>query len=185
MRDGKARTRGRHDASGLSRLYRRSDPTLAERLALSFCGITLFVVMFVGAADIVSGEVFGVFLALKVDLSGTLAAAAIFLAWPMVQRERAHIHVDLFLARLPGPLISLGWWLGQMIGMAIFGLITYGAVELAIDSVSIWETSAATMNYPIWPAKIACAVGAAITMFVFVFQALNRLFGDQGNDERS
>ena len=63
-----------------------ANATAIERLALSACAVTLFVVMLVGAADIVSGEVFGVFLPFKVDMSGTLAAAAIFLAWPLVQR---------------------------------------------------------------------------------------------------
>jgi TRAP-type C4-dicarboxylate transport system permease small subunit len=142
-----------------------------ERVALGVCAVTLFVVMLVGAADIVSGEVFGTFLSFKVDMSGTLAAAAIFLAWPLVQRRRDHIRVDLFLPFMPRALRLLGWWLSQVIGLGVFGLIAYGAVDMAIDSVGIWEASAATLGYPIWPAKLACAVGAAITISVFLLQA--------------
>lgn len=164
---------GRHrDAPFWSRLKPRAGATLVERLAISFCAVTLFVVMVVGAADIVSGEVFGVFLPFKVDMSGTLAAAAIFLAWPLVQRGHDHIQVDLFLPRLPRPVLVLSWWLSQLTGMFVFGLIAYGAIELAIDSVAIWETSAATLGYPIWPAKVACAAGAVITVCVFLLQTL-------------
>lgn len=162
---------GQHDAAPA---YATS--TLAggivERISISICAVTLFVVMLVGAADIVSGELFGVFLPFKVDMSGTLAAAAIFLAWPLVQRRRDHIRVDLFLPYLPRFLLILGWWLSQLIGMLVFGLIAYGAIEMARDSVSFWEQSAATLGYPIWPAKVACAVGGVITISVFCHQAL-------------
>ncbi len=143
-----------------------------ERIAVSICAVTLFVVMVVGAADIISGEVFGVFLPFKVDMSGTLAATAIFLAWPLVQRRRDHIRVDLFLPYLPRFFLVLGWWLSQLLGMLVFGLIAYGAIEMARDSVGYWETSAATLGYPIWPAKIACAIGALITIAIFCHQAL-------------
>lgn len=164
---------------GLSGILRRTGAMRIEQVAIWICGVTLFVVMMVGAADIVAGEVLGVFLPFKVDMSGTLAAAAIFLAWPLVQRERAHIRVDLFLAHLPRPVLAFGWWLSQLMGMLVFGLIAYGAVELATDSVAIGETSAATLGYPIWPAKVACAVGAAITIWVFARQAVKRLAGQE------
>lgn len=145
--------------------------TLAERIAIAICAVTLFVVMIVGAADIISGEVFGTFLPFKVDMSGTLAAVAIFLAWPLVQRRRDHIRVDLLLPYLPRSIRILGWWLAQAMGLMVFGLIAYGAAQLAIDSVSIWEVSAATLGYPIWPAKVVCAIGALLTMVVFLLQA--------------
>jgi hypothetical protein len=58
---------------------------LFERIASGFAAVALAVVMLVGVIDIVAGEFLGVFLAFKVDMSGTLTAAAIFLAWPLVQ----------------------------------------------------------------------------------------------------
>ena len=71
---------------------------------------------------------------------------------------------------MPRPLRILGWWLSQAIGLLVFGLIAYGAIELARDSVRIWEVSAATLGYPIWPAKVACAAGAVLTIVVFLLQ---------------
>ena len=147
-------------------------PSRVERVAIAVCAVTLFVVMLVGAADIISGEVFGTFLPFKVDMSGTLAAAAIFLAWPLVQRRRDHIRVDLFIPYLSRPLRLVGWWLSQTAALLVFGLIAYGAINLAIDSVSIWEQSAATLGYPIWPAKLACALGALITIGVVILQTV-------------
>lgn len=161
------------DQHGRARTAPAADtPSIVERAAISFCGVTLFVVMLVGAADIISGELFGTFLPFKVDMSGTLTAAAIFLAWPLVQRRRDHIRVDLFLPYLPRPWRLLGWWLGQTMGLLVFGLIAHGAVNMASDSLSIWEQSAATLRYPIWPAKLACAIGAVLTLGIVAVQIL-------------
>ena len=166
------KTGGEGHQTGAPPLALGSGATWFERVAISICAVTLFVVMGVGAADIVSGEVFGTFLSFKVDMSGTLAAAAIFLAWPLVQRLRDHIGVDLFLPFMPRALRLFGWWLTQLTGLLVFGLIAYGTVELARDSVAFWEVSAATLGYPIWPAKVACALGAVLTIVVFVLQIL-------------
>ena len=74
---------------------------LFERIASGIAAIALAMVMLVGVIDIVAGEFLGVFLAFKVDMSGTLTAAAIFLAWPLVQSRNDHINVDLFSGIFP------------------------------------------------------------------------------------
>ena len=79
---------------------------LLEKTCLTLCAVALSLMMGVGAADIVLGKLFGWHLSFKVDLSETLLAASIFLAWPLVQRERAHIAVDLFTARAPAWLLE-------------------------------------------------------------------------------
>ena len=55
---------------------------LLERIASWVAAVALALVMLVGVIDIVAGEVLGVFLAFKVDMSGTLTAAAISRARP-------------------------------------------------------------------------------------------------------
>ncbi len=170
------KTRGRQN--GASSTIMGVGATLAERISISICAALLFVVMVVGAADMISGELFGAFLPFKVDMSGTLAAAAIFLAWPLVQRRQDHIKVDLFLHFLPNGLKLMGWWLSQLLGLLVFGLIAHGAFELAIDSIKIKEVSAATLGYPIWPAKVACAIGAMLAVMVLGLQC----FGSRAKD---
>ena len=46
-----------------------------------------------------------------------------------------------------------------------------------MDSLAIREKSAATLGYPIWPAKLACAVGASLVLLVITLQ-LVRLIRD-------
>lgn len=143
---------------------------LLERLAIGVAAAALAVVMAVGFADILLGELFGVRLAFKVDLSGTLTAAAVFLAWPLLQRRDAHIAVDLFTPYLPAWTDGLRWLMIRLAGLVVFGLIARGAWNIALSSLAIWERSAATLGYPIWPAKLACALGATLVVLVILHQ---------------
>ena len=150
---------------------------LLERIASGIAAVALAVVMLVGVIDIVAGEVLGVFLAFKVDMSGTLTAAAIFLAWPLVQSRNEHINVDLFSAFFPRWSVTPREIIAKLAGLVVFGLITRGAWMLALSSIAIREKSAATLGYPIWPAKLACAIGASLVLLVIVLQLI-RLIRD-------
>lgn len=146
-----------------------------ERSLTGIAAGLLAVVMIVGAVDVVAGELFGTFLAFKVDMSGTLCAAAIFLAWPLVERRDEHIAVDLFDRVTPAWLKLLRGWLALAAALVVFGLIARGMWGMALSSFAIRETSAATLGYPIWPAKLACAVGASLVLVTLAFKVLARL----------
>jgi TRAP-type C4-dicarboxylate transport system permease small subunit len=145
---------------------------LFERIASGIAAVALAAVMLVGVIDIVAGEVFGVFLAFKVDMSGTLTAAAIFLAWPLVQSRNEHINVDLFSAIFPRWTVIPRKIIAKLAGLVVFALIARGTWVLALDSLAIREKSAATLGYPIWPAKLACAVGASLVLLVITMQLI-------------
>jgi len=148
---------------------------LLEKACLALCALAICLMMLVGAADVVLGSVFGWYLSFKVDLSGTLLAASIFLAWPLVQRERSHIAVDLLTARAPGWFVRTGRVLAALCGLLVFKLIAWGSWQLALSSVSIMEVSPDTSGYPIWPWKLACAVGVTLTAAIVLAQAVTSL----------
>lgn len=150
---------------------------LLERIASGIAALALAVVMLVGVIDIVAGEVLGVFLAFKVDMSGTLTAAAIFLAWPLVQSRNEHINVDLFSGFFPRWSVVPREIIAKLAGLVFFALIARGTWKVALDSFAIREKSAATLGYPIWPAKLACAIGASLVLLVIALQ-LFRLIRD-------
>lgn len=147
-----------------------------EKFCMMVCAVAICLMMVVGTADIVFGNLFGWYLSFKVDLSETLLAASIFLAWPLVQRERAHIAVDLFTSRSPSWFVRVGRVLAGVCGLLLFGLIAWGAWQLAANSVSIMEVSPDTSAYPIWPWKIACAVGVSLTVLVLAVQLVRGVF---------
>lgn len=143
-----------------------------ERILLGLGAGLLAIVMVIGAVDIVAGELFGFFLPFKVDMSGTLCAAAIFLAWPYIERGDEHIAVDLFDSVTPGWLKRIRRWLALGAALLVFALITKGMWGIALASFAVRETSAATLGYPIWPAKLVCAIGASAVLITLLFKAV-------------
>lgn len=159
---------------------------LLEKGCLALCALAICLMMLVGAADVVLGGVFGWYLSFKVDLSETLLAASIFLAWPLVQRERSHIAVDLFTARGPRWFVRTGRLLAALCGVLVFGLFAWGAWKLALASVAIMEVSPDTSAYPIWPWKLACAVGVSLAAVIALAQigsAVRELLGGRGDHD--
>jgi len=143
-----------------------------ERVFIRIGAALLAVVMVIGAVDIVAGELFGLFLPFKVDMSGTLCAAAIFLSWPAIERKDDHIAVDLFDGVTPDWLKTCRRWLALAAAFVVFALMTKGMWAMAWASLAVRETSAATLGYPIWPAKIACAVGVTAVLITLTFKAI-------------
>ena len=146
------------------------------KVAVALSAVALALVMLVGVVDIVAGEFFGYYLAFKVDMSGTMTAAAIFLTWPLVQQHKEHIAIDLFTTWHPRWFARVQPFLIAATGVVFFGLLAYGAISLARESFAIMERSAATLGYPIWPAKIACALGAVAALLIASWQVLSELF---------
>lgn len=147
-----------------------------ERAALAVCASAVFIMMTVGAIDIVMGNVLGFYLSYKVELSGTLLASSIFLACSPVQRGNEHIRVDLFESSMGAKTKKATRFLGILCGLLFVGLITYGLWNQAIKSVMIWEVSADTSGFPIWPWKLACPIGASLCVLTMIGQLIQQIF---------
>ena len=121
------------------------------------------------------GNTIGTFLSFKVELSGTLLASCIFLACGPVQRASEHIRVDLLEPYMPAFLLRLRDVATLLCGGLMIGLIAYGLWQQAFKSVQIFEASADTSGFPIWPWKVACAVGASLCCVTLLVQLVRQL----------
>lgn len=146
-----------------------------EKAALAVCASAVFLMMFVGALDIVMGNTVGFFLSFKVELSGTLLASGIFLACGPVQRASEHIRVDLLEPWMGATFLRFREIVALVCGGLMIGLIAYGLWQQAYKSILIFEASADTSGFPIWPWKLACAVGASLCVLTLLAQLLQKL----------
>ncbi len=81
-----------------------------------------------------------------------------------------HVRVTLIIDRLP---IRIRLWceiLTDIIGIALFSFLLYGAIPHAWDSFLIQETPMSPARTPLWLAKMALPVGAAIMLFQFLIR---------------
>lgn len=152
-----------------------------ERASLAVCASAVFLMMVIGAIDVVMGNTIGTFLSFKVELSGTLLASSIFLACGPVQRSKEHIRVDLLDPHMGPAMVSFRELLALVCGVVLVGFIAYGLWDQAIKSVEILEASADTSGFPIWPWKIVCAVGASLCLLTMLGQLVQHLWGHQSS----
>lgn len=146
-----------------------------EKAALAICASAVFLMMIIGAFDIVIGNTLGTYLSFKVEMSGTLLASCIFLACGPVQRASEHIRVDLLDPYIGSTLTRLRNLVAVLCGCLVIGMIAYGLWDQAIKSVAILETSADTSGFPIWPWKLACALGASLCCLTLLVQLVASL----------
>ncbi len=146
-----------------------------EKAALAVCAGAVFLMMFVGALDIVMGHTVGFFLSFKVELSGTLLASCIFLACGPVQRASEHIRVDLLEPQMGPAFLRVRDVAALICGGLVIGLIAYGLWQQALKSLLIFEASADTSGFPVWPWKLACAVGASLCVLTLLAQLIQKL----------
>lgn len=134
----------------------------ASRVGAFLAGLAIFAMMLVGAADVVGLFVFNSPLPGAFEITETLLVASVFLALALAQAKGRHIRVDVFLRLLPRPARRALDLAGQLLTAALFGLISWMSWDVAAGSLAVGEYSAGLIHFPVWPARVALALGASL-----------------------
>jgi len=89
-------------------------------------------------------------------------------------RERAHIHVDILLEHLPEGARSFFIFLGNILSLFLFVLITWQACIYIIEQYQSKLTSA-VLYIPVYPFICALAVAFAILSLLLLAELINYL----------
>jgi len=148
---------------------------------VAVAGASLLIMVLLGAFDIIGTK-------LDRPIPGVLEATealmvlGVFLALPYTQAKRQHIAVDLVVTRL-GPaarrildLLTLG------LTLFVFSLIAWRGWVLAAKSVAIREYANGIVPFPVYPAKIALAVGASLMVCQIILDFAAELRGSKAAD---
>lgn len=137
----------------------------------------ILVIVALGTADTLLNALFKAPLPGVVEITETLLVAVIFLGVAYSLQTGRHVAVDVLTTRLPhrarmaAKLVSLG-----LTGL-VFGLIAWRGTVSAADSVEFMEIAPGLLPVPIWPAKIALALGAWMTLLECLRQLVRLLAG--------
>jgi TRAP-type C4-dicarboxylate transport system permease small subunit len=139
----------------------------ANRAAALLASGAVFLMMFVGAADVI-GNVMGSPVPGAFELTESLMVACVFLAIAHAQASGQHIRVDL-LPRLASPAVrALLDRLGHLLSAAVYGAIAWYAWGEVGSSFVGGEYAAGIVRFALWPARLALALGASL-MFAQTF----------------
>ncbi len=137
-------------------------------ICLILACVILVLMTFMGSADVISTFIFDRPVPLVRELSEVLLAVVIFMSLAVVGREERHVKVDLFLQHF-GPGVRT--WLrvaALAISAVVVALLATQAAELATASFTEDERAMASIRFPVWPAKVAVAIGLAVTVLEYL-----------------
>jgi TRAP-type C4-dicarboxylate transport system permease small subunit len=131
-------------------------------LAVWVAAISLVAMMFADAVDILGTKLFNRPLAGASEATETLMVLVVFLALSGAQVHREHVVVDLLTTRLRATTQLRLDALAQALMAAFFALLAWQAWRLGLASYALRETAAGIVPFPVYPSKIALAVGATL-----------------------
>ena len=126
-------------------------------------GLCMLLMMIVGTIDVIGSKLFNSPLPGAFELTETLMVGATFLAIALTQSKRLHIAVDLFTSHLkPTTRIKFDFF-SYLCTFLFFFIIAWQGWVFGIKSLQILEYESGIIPFPIYPSKLALAVGATIT----------------------
>ncbi len=160
------------------REHNKALDALAEWMALAG-GFVVFLLMLMVAIDALGRKVASA-LPGALEFSEALMIPAVFLPLMFVQMKREHVFVGVVTMGLSVRTQSLIDGIAAVIGIVLFGFLTWLAVEKAIQSTVVWEYRIAVMAVPIWPFRWIIPLGTGLLVLQLVLtakQEFGRAFG--------
>ena len=135
----------------------------------------IFVLMLIVSGDVIGRYVF------SRPLWGTLEAAesilvfVVFLGFGYTQFQKGNIRVQILSSRLPLRGRMVLDLLTNVLGLAMFALITYETCSHAILAYQIGEESVGMVRVPLWPSRFAIPLGCFFLATQFTIDAWDSL----------
>lgn len=143
---------------------------LAEALAL-IGGLVIVLLMAMIALDALGRKTFGA-LPGALEFSEALMAPAVFLPLMFVQMKRENVFVGVATLWLSPRWQALLDGIAALVGIGIFGFLTWLALRSALASFAIREYRVAIVDVPIWPFRWMIPIGTGFLVFQLVITAI-------------
>jgi TRAP-type C4-dicarboxylate transport system permease small subunit len=127
-----------------------------------------------GAADVLAQNALNRPIPAANELLSAMLPAAFFLALAAVERSRGHIAVDVVFQMMSTRSRAVLSAVSHLLSTIFLAALLLGSWSMAIDSFERGEEAVAAIRFPIWPAKVLCAI--AIT-FGFAASLVNLIEG--------
>ena len=156
----------------MNRLTRLLEPVALG--ILLFGGLGLIISTFLGTADVVGTQMFGVPVPGATEITESTMVLIVFGALTYTQIRRSHIRVELFYMRAGARGQAAMDVFASLMAVLFFSLLLWQATNEALFSIKIDEATFGLVRMPLWPARIVLAAGTAL----LILQLLLDLIAD-------
>lgn len=166
-------------------IFRRIDWLLRKLSYLGFlaASLLLLVVGLMGAADVISTNLFFHPIPGMVELSGALLAVIVLLGLPEAQARGSHIVIDVATENMIPAMRRLSALFSLAIGTVFMGFVAWQTTKLALSSWSYGEAALGALAFPVAPFKSVAAFGAWLSATEFARQFVQQLTGNAAEVE--
>lgn len=141
----------------------------------SLSGVLILVMVLVVTIDALGRKIFAVTVPGATEFNTLLLVVLIYLGLAGTQARFAHFSVEALVGLLPP---NVARWIAvvtTVLSLLFVGIIGWLSGRLAWNSVATGEISFGIIAFPIWPSRIAIAVGLLL-LFLQLLVQLVRLF---------
>ncbi len=138
---------------------------LLEPVALGILlvgGLGLIISTFLGTADVVGTQMFGVPVPGATEITESTMVLIVFGALTYTQIRRSHIRVELLYMRAGARGQAAMDVFASLMAVLFFSLLLWQATHEALFSIKIDEATFGLVRMPLWPARIVLAAGTAL-----------------------
>lgn len=142
---------------------------------LAFAAVLCVVFMLVAiVADVVRRALAGESVEGVVELGEVMMVAITFLGLAYAESRGAHVSMTLLVRKLPLRLAAAVNALGLAVVVGVVGWMVYVTTDRALMSIDLQEYRFGLVRIPVWPARIAVAVGLAAYFLELVLRLIDQ-----------
>lgn len=146
-------------------------------------GVLTFVIMWVIDFNAFARKLFNAPLPASLEITQSLLVGVIMLPFAYTLLRREHVNTVFFTQRLPYATRRALHVFWMLVGFLLFVAVTYGTFQYGLRSYRMNEQIwGATIQFPLWPAKMIVSVGTLLICVQFLLEAIHALLID---DERA
>lgn len=144
-------------------LVARISKSIGVLAAIGVIGILLTMVLNVTMRVSGRGSLAGSY-----ELIETAVVAVTFLGLPLAERTRANVRIDLVTSKMSKLWAGRSRMLSGLLALLVTLLLAVASWQVLIHSVDTYEVRQGIVAFPLWPARLAVAVGFTVLFLEFV-----------------
>ncbi|MGH3384766.1 MAG: TRAP transporter small permease subunit [Nocardioidaceae bacterium] len=146
----------------------------ATTQVLAFLAVLSIAVMLVAiVADVTRRTLAGQSVKGVVELGEVMMVVIVFLGLGFAERRGAHVTMTLLVRRLPTRVAAVVNGLGLLLVVVVVGWMVLVTADRALASFEVREFRFGLVRVPVWPARIAIAVGLAAYLLELVIRLID------------
>ena len=147
------------------------------RLSAWIAGIGIAVLMLPTVVDVTHRKIFGPSLPGMLEISEVGLVFVAYLAMASALASGTHISTPVLTSLLPNRIASTLRLAGKLIVWFVLVMMTLGSGLIAFESFLVGEFRFGLIQMPIWPAKVAVAIGLLMMLIEISIQIWAALLG--------